>query len=184
MRLFIGTWVRYALKEQLIQLLEHYQQQHINLNWQPSQKLHLTWLFLGQTDARQIQMIDNQLQYIAHQTAPMMGECYQPCLLPGENNPKVLAYQLKIQPNLMQLHSRLQQTFETLQIANDSFIPHITMARQPQSDPTQQQSLKDSELDLQLPTAPFIIDHLALVSSQTTHEGSIYQTRAEYSLQR
>lgn len=183
MRLFIGTWVRHALFEQLAQLLDHYQGHHPQFNWQPPKKLHLTWLFLGETDDSQIQLISNQLQLIAQQTATMIGECYQQCLLPGENNPKVLAYQLKKQPNLMRLHNRLQQAFGALQTANDNFIPHITMARQPQSNDNQTRSLNDNGLKLELPTAPFIIDHLALVSSKNTHQGSHYQTVAEYSLQ-
>lgn len=183
MRLFIGTWVRNNLYEQLTQVLEHYAHDYPQLKWTSPHKLHLTLLYLGETDHKHLELIKNQLNDIARQTATMLNECQQSCLLPSTDNPKVLAYKLKTHPNLLKLHQHLQHALKPDQKQTKmNFKPHITLARQPKSSHEHYSDLSQAIIDLPIPTAPLIIDHMALVSAPVSQTGSIYQTLDEYAL--
>lgn len=185
MRLFIGVWVRNDLHQQLTELLEYYQGQHPQLNWTLTNKLHMTLLFLGETDSKHLELIKKQLHYIAQQTSVMLAECHQPCLLPSEDKPKVWGYQLKLQPNLMQLHHYLHQALlPNKDLQPNSFRPHITLARQPKTVDQGYQDLSQINFDPPTPTAPLIIDHISLIASELTQEGSHYRCLAEYKLSR
>lgn len=185
MRLFIGTWVRYELFQQLTTVLDYYANEHPNLKWTTADKLHLTLLYLGETDQGHLPLIKKQLHYIAQKTAVMLGECHKPCLLPSKSNPKVLAYQLKTQPNLMQLHQYLQHALMPGEDYDTrDFKPHITLARQPKLPQDNYNDLTQTTIEPPTPTAPLIIDHMALVSAPVSQTGSIYQTLDEYSLRR
>lgn len=176
LRLFIGIAPDAATQRFLDATCVHVQGLKLprDCRWVGGSNRHLTLAFLGDTEPRHLQTIEDALREIAMETPPCCGQIVSTHPFPRDRA-KMLAAELLPTPALAALHGRCREIMTTIGKAPErkSFRPHFTLARSRSGFS-------------RLPAAPadFIcaLDNLTLYHSLLAPGGSQYQPLLSLSL--
>jgi 2'-5' RNA ligase len=147
----------------------------------PTEQLHLTLKFLGDTDSGLLPDIKEAL-------AEISCPCFTFCLkgvghFPPRGNPRVLWVGIEPVAEVTALRNRVEKCLAAIGIPRDSrkFSPHITLARLKES-PLKRvtQFLAGNSL---FETPPFIIREFLLYSSSLSAKGAAHRVLESYPLE-
>lgn len=193
MRTFIAIALPESTRQQVTaqqrRLQQHLQTQGAGavLRWTPTDNLHLTVRFLGETSDAQRRQVEAALHQIAGRSAPFSLAVHGLGCFPNLRRPNIVW--LDFVGDLAQLQAVQRQVETAVQAAGfaaeeRSFTPHLTIARaQKSASPSDQQRagealrrLIESQGQSQAGGEPFVVDHLHFIESELRPSGSVYTT--------
>lgn len=183
-RLFVGTMLPQAAKDSLEKCQKQFYAQHQvdRLRVVRAEKLHLTWMFLGDIESVAEAEIRTALAQTTNLFAPVWIDFSKAALFPQKN--RALAIALTAES----LNKKFQVFADSLRLAlapycpkleNNSFRPHITLFRF--SEPKEREEIAALTFADCLPLN-LEIEHVALVQSQLGTDKNSYEILAEYKL--
>ena len=147
----------------------------------PTEQLHLTLKFLGDTDSGLLPDIKEALAEIK---SPLFSLCLKGVgHFPPRGNPRVLWAGIEPVAEVTALRNRVEKCLANIGIPRDSrkFSPHITLARLKESPLKRvSQFLAGNSL---FETPPFIVEEFHLYSSSLSAKGAVHRVLASYPLQ-
>lgn len=144
---------------------------HTRLHWLPTDQLHLTLKFLGNTTAAQQSELKIALRKIASSTPALHLRVQQPAYFPCARRARVIAAVLDHNAGLAALAARIDQQCCRLGFSANEyrFRGHITLARIQQRRVGPLPMLPESGFDWQ-------VDKLCLMHSELRATDSLYTT--------
>lgn len=132
LRLFVGIPPNSAAQRFLDATCVHLQGLRLprDCRWIGEPNRHLTLAFLGDTDPRHLETIEQALQEIAQSTAACTGQIVSTHPFPRDRA-KMLAAELLPTPALTDLHGKCREMMRAIgkQPERKAFRPHFTLAR-------------------------------------------------------
>lgn len=101
------------------------------LKWEPAQKLHVTVLFVGETDEELIPEIEDALVDIVMAQQPFSLTLEKICYAPIEQRASMIWAKWSHQPEFSTLHARVREELSYIvgKVDADPALPHTTLAR-------------------------------------------------------
>ena len=156
------------------------------LRWVPSESLHVTLKFLGETNPARLNEIDAALRRTASECSRFQIGLAGGGAFPNDRRPRIFWVGISGQTDkLAGLAAQTISTFSALGFADEerAFLPHLTVARC-RSDarclPDDGRAFAEAAATLQV--APFSVDTLHLVQSHTSGSGARYETLRRFPL--
>lgn len=180
-RLFVAINFDSSIKLGLSQIIQGLPR-HPNLKKTATGNLHLTLIFLGDTDEELIPDVQSVLKSIAQKHSPLRISFAETGAFPNLDHPRVFWIGLK-SPGLRELQQDIAQGIQMLLPSQDTqpFKLHVTLARIKEPLPREvTQKLRDLKLT---PPSPTIISSIDLMASELTPAGPIYQIISAHRLQ-
>lgn len=135
-RLFVGTFLSPNQQESLGHLAEHKteleSQWHCRVRFVKPNKLHLTWLFLGDVDIARIPRIEAKLQVISEASQALLMNYDQVEFWPSAKSPRMVVLTPGVIPaSVQEMASLVAKQLEVYvsKPINHNYRPHITLAR-------------------------------------------------------
>lgn len=131
-RLFWAVNLPGELKERLVEVRRELLVPGLDAKWVEKENLHLTVVFLGDTDTNCINQMVAAVENSLRGMTPFTLEFAGPGFFPGSKNPKVLWLGVGGGlNNFRELHRRMQSALTPLGFPSESrpFSPHLTLAR-------------------------------------------------------
>lgn len=146
----------------------------------PTEQIHLTLKFLGDTESSRVEVIETALASIRHEA--INAAIRSVGHFPPRGNPTVLWAGVHPTESLIKLRNKVEKSLGDIGIPRDKrkFSPHITLARL-KNPPLQRVSRFLAE-NSTLETPSFTIDELHLYSSILTPKGAAHTREATFSL--
>lgn len=148
----------------------------------PENQLHLTLIFLGDIEQDRVAPLTEALATVTSPafTLAMQGVGH----FPPRGTPRVVWAGITPQPDLGQLHARIELALEQLGYAREArpFSPHITLARLKTTRPESFRQFLAKHGSFA--TEPFRIAGFSLYSSRLTSAGAIHKAEALFELEK
>lgn len=143
----------------------------LEIRWTRSENLHVTVIFLGYVELRDLPEILKVLKKIAEQTEPIEFQLEKVIPAPPKQTPRMLWVVLSKEKGFTKLSKRLGRRLG--RFARDEFVkrepvPHITLARF--TDKKQAENFQQVKMN----KLNFLTDQLVLFESRPTKLGSNY----------
>lgn len=170
MRLFAALPIPAPLQQELSTLLSDCD----GLRLPPPEQLHVTLLFIGEVNPRDLSPIAEALASV---DIPLLTLHSEGLFDTGQG---ALGLRIHPEPALLRLQKQLHATVEELGIVRlerRRYRPHLTLARYQRHTPP---DLGDRVAQLQRHPLQWQCERFALYSSQLRPEGARYQLEAEY----
>lgn len=171
-RLFVAIDIPGQIKEALTQFTRELPA----ARWVPSDQIHLTLRFIGETGPQALAAIKGALAGIRFHSFKLAlhGAGHFP---PGKH-PRVLWVGVEANPRLMELYQDLELALLEVGIPREErpFSPHLTLARLKTSAPAAVGGFESRHGELVF--APFEVREVILYSSVLTNEGAIHTREA------
>ena len=131
-RLFIAIEIPEYIRNTFASLLKDFRSVAPHLKWIPAGNLHVTLKFLGETDASNLDALQNVLASIRSDD-PVHLEFRGLGFFPSEKRPRVLSAGMEASANLKSLAEDIDQAARSLgfPLEERPFTPHLTLARLP-----------------------------------------------------
>ena len=146
--------------------------------WTPAGQLHLTLLFLGDTEADAVAPLVRSIS--ALQAPPLALRFGGLGVFPNLRAPRVLVAHVQPDPHLMTLAAEVRAAAATLDFAAEArpFRPHVTLARLRDPDRGEiRRFLEETPL-----AESFVATEMVLYASRLTPQGAIHDRRAAFPL--
>jgi 2'-5' RNA ligase len=97
----------------------------------PAEQVHLTLQFIGDTDLREVDAVQESVQRAASGLPPASVAVSTLISLPERGRARLVAAELTPHPTLLELHRRLALRLATnaRERSSDRFLPHMTLGR-------------------------------------------------------
>lgn len=170
-RLFLALWPCAAVRNQLIKLAQQLENDCSGRRIRP-ENLHLTLVFIGETEHRNIQTICQAATTIHHApfnlTLDKAGFWKKAEVAVAGTNQCPAALTAFVQ-DLRRVLSALKIRYD----ATHSFTPHVTLLR----------NVRQCKLSDPIAAIDWPVTHWSLVQSRQTPTGSVYQSLADWALE-
>ncbi|MBI3980626.1 RNA 2',3'-cyclic phosphodiesterase [Candidatus Microgenomates bacterium] len=188
-RIFLGLDLTRELKNKLALYEWELTKQDLPFRFEDEKKLHLTLLFLGNTNTEQLNLIKSLLKPIIGQFTTFILGITKLEAFPGFNHPKILYLSLNGQlDKLFALQEELRQVLKGKGFRpqnKDKFIPHITIGKfvnPPYPIHVKNMGQKLAGLKIKPPQESFLIKEVVLFESKLSQEGSTYKILKKWQL--
>lgn len=181
-RVFLGIDLPKGLKKKLALFEWELAKQNLPFRFEDEKKLHLTLLFLGNTDTEQLNLIKSLLKQIVSQFMPFILNITKLEAFPGFNHPRTLY--LSLQGDLDKL-TDLQKAIRLKLKGTGKFMPHITIGKFAKpSYPIHVRNMgqKLAGLKIKPPQESFLVKEVCLFESKLSQEGSTYKILKKWPL--
>jgi len=177
MRLFIGL----AFPEEVQLTLGAVQSGLPGAKWVAPQNLHLTLRFIGDVDRGQAEDLDTTLRHIlvpAFDLSLSGLGCFE-----SKGRVRALWAEASKSEPLKRLHEKIESAVVRAGEGPErrKFKPHVTLARFKGGSPNERIGMFIQDNN-GIQAGPFIVDRFLLLRSYLGHEGSVYESMAEYEL--
>ncbi|MBL8759962.1 MAG: RNA 2',3'-cyclic phosphodiesterase [Phycisphaerae bacterium] len=143
----------------------------------PPDQVHLTLVYIGDTDERQLDDVIESMHRAAAGFAPISVDVSRLIALPERGAARLIAAELTSPPTLVELQKRLVQRLTRTKPSHDrGFLPHLTLARFPGTGVALDRRAWEP------PGASFSITDLRLMSSVLATSGAVHCERARCNL--
>ncbi|MBX3378889.1 MAG: RNA 2',3'-cyclic phosphodiesterase [Phycisphaeraceae bacterium] len=139
------------------------------------EQVHLTLIFLGEHDERELPDIRESIGRSIKGFAPLKLQPRHMIMLPDRGAPRLLAATTDLPAPLAEIQRRLSQRLALDRLRKSVFLPHLTLARFPG------RSVERSTRPL--PDAPFEITEIRLMRSRLLAGGAIHELDKAFALQ-
>lgn len=175
-RLFIAIDLTEEIKAQLAELCSGLPGAH----WVPSEQLHLTLRFIGDTDDRLLAHLKDELTAI--RLPPFTLSLQRIGCFPSPQRPRVVWTGIQGEATLFQLATAVERvvTAAGLPAEQRPFTPHITLGRLKETKPAEFAVFQTQHAALHSP--PFTVNEFHLYSSLLTRNGAIHRREQTYLL--
>lgn len=148
------------------------------VRWTPSDNIHLTLRFLGDTPASQIREIIDDIDNRIADTKAFTAKVLQPTAFPTIRRPTVIAAPVRPNPDLTALVNTLEDAVTAHGIAGEkrAFRGHITIARV-KSPINALELICQSPEEVSMP-----INEIIFYQSELRREGPVYTVLSRFSL--
>lgn len=135
MRLFVALDFPDEARQALRDLMDQLRRESHGARWVRPEGMHVTLMFLGETDAKNLAAIRGALAEI-HSATPVEMHFRGLGFFPNERRPRVLWCGIEASPNLAELTTCVEGRLEPLGFPRETrdFVPHLTVARFPSPD--------------------------------------------------
>ncbi len=170
-RLFIAAIIPEKVKKEILsqKLQKKFGE---NLRWVPSQNIHLTLIFLGQSSEKDLKKIKNILKETVNKiSSPLFLTLNKVSLGPNKKRPRLAWVEGTANEELLNFVKNLKNNLSKENIFFDqkySFRPHITLAR------SKGKELWNKNLEEKM-NLTFPIKEIALMESKLKKEGAEYK---------
>ena len=163
MRLFIGTSIDDAIAARISKMLGEIS---VDPNWRfaPTAQWHITALFIGERDPKELPMIEEAMEKIAKRTPAINVRNGRIEAMPA-NDPHMLWVKFDPDPRLTGLHLSLAEATSTRPSKHLPLTPHITLARSRRHPSPVRSGIFLDEMEL---------DHLSLFRSELHRSGAVH----------
>lgn len=188
-RLFVGTFLSDEDKNRIKQARSHFDDVlssswNAKLRWVKPEKLHMTWLFIGECNPDEEREIKTSLSLLAKSLPSSHIKFEQIDFFPSKAKRQLMALlPARIDPGVIHIASSIHQELEAFckKDQKKAYRPHITLFRFARDDQ------RKFEKPHSLPEKAILpmelrLDRLCLISSHLGAESDEYETLEEYSL--
>ncbi len=163
MRLFIGTSIDDAIAARICKMFGEI---HADTNWRfaPIAQWHITTLFIGELDPRELPMIEGAVERIAKRTPAIHVKNGRIEAMPAID-PHMLWVKFDPDPQLTNLHLSLAEATRTRPSKHLPLTPHITLARSRRHPSPVRSGIFLDEVEL---------DHLSIFRSELRRSGAVH----------
>ena len=150
--------------------------------WTKPEALHLTLRFLGEVDAASVAAVSAAIARAVRRRKPFTLRLARVEAFPNGPAPRVVW--ASIDGDLNALEALRQAVEEELEMAGFArerrrFVPHVTLARVPGGvRPDEAAGLRSALPGAPLTAPEFAVEHVSLIHSTLTPQGSVYRTLA------
>lgn len=175
-RLFVAAYPPLEASENLLQQARA--AADLPGRWTAPEQLHLTLLFIGETDARQLASVSESVERACAGLRAFDLSPTRLRTLPERGEIRLLAVQTDAPPTLLELQRRLvHRLARPAQRARaDTFLPHLTLVRFPHD-------ARVERLDRDLEAQAFRIDRVRLMESRLGQRGASHHEAASFPLE-
>jgi len=180
LRLFFGSYInpdKILCKQEMESLQSQFD---FPLKLVASEKIHLTWKFLGNVEESRLEDLRCCLKKIVQDIQPLFFEFNKVSIWPSYKKPGVLVLEARdINGNSVELYKKLTLSLENTGIKIDKkpFKPHVTIVRFKRTDKCQK------PIDICIKPKQIKIDNIHLIQSQTLSTGSVYKNLCSFNLE-
>lgn len=165
MRLFIAINFDQDTKSKITSLAQRLKRMNISGNYTKEQNYHLTMLFLGESDNRQLQIAKRAIQDIK----------INPFDITIQNlsnfSKNILHLKVRPCPSLNQIHQYLfERLKDEFSLTSSSFSPHITLVRKPSALPQENNDVFGDILPIN-----YYVDSISLMLSTRENRQLAYK---------
>lgn len=166
MRLFVAIPLPDEVKRHMVELQGEVQ----GVRWVPTEQMHLTLRFLGDTGEATLQRLCDELVAVAF--APFTFDAAGTGCFPSRKKPRVLWAGVSAGEELTRLQHEIEQRVQALgfEPENKPFHPHITLGRCKAADPGHVSRFLDRNRDRQLGSVA--VTSFSLFSSTLGRQGA------------
>lgn len=132
-RLFIGLSFSPELAKELspwiLKIQKNADKKETSLRWTPPENYHVTLVFLGETVAEEIPLIEEKMQGVAARHAPFHLKIRNISAFPMVTQARVLYVGVQRSQNILDLQSDLEGELLAPEKVEADYTPHLTLAR-------------------------------------------------------
>ncbi|MFH1053382.1 MAG: RNA 2',3'-cyclic phosphodiesterase [Candidatus Woesearchaeota archaeon] len=179
MRCFVAVNLPNDIREQLGDMVKGLREEKGKINWVQPQNMHITLKFLGDLDDAKIELVKEKLESVRFNkfslTLDRLGT------FPSENFISVLWIGVKEKDDLFDLHKMVDISLSKMFSLERNFLGHITLGRVKFLDDKKGfiEKLKKIKID----GKSFPVENFALMKSELTSNGPIYEKVNEFKLE-
>jgi len=133
MRTFIGVPLAAAIRDRLVALQEQFTETGVAVKWVEPENLHVTMLFLGEVDAREVLTVCKTVESVTAGIAPFAMRVAGVGCFPNPRRPRTIWAGIEEgSQELVELHDALEQPLMEqgcYRREERAFTPHITLGR-------------------------------------------------------
>ncbi|GIL16993.1 MAG: RNA 2',3'-cyclic phosphodiesterase [Oligoflexia bacterium] len=130
-RLFVALSASKGIEVQATQLIKKLKQgsdqKEIDVRWSRPENLHVTLLFLGETQESEIPKIKNAIQQVVDKLEPFSLKVENISAFPDVNSGRVVFIQVQRSQKILDLVTALEQSLGYPESTN--YVPHMTIGR-------------------------------------------------------
>lgn len=188
-RLFIGTMLPVEDAEKIAEMRQSIEPKLLQwwdceLRWVRPDKLHITWLFLGNCDEASEKKIKEELPKLLDQQSKLQITYEDFTMFGSKGRPNaVVLLPKQLDSAVLELGKRLRDSLDKYREKEDEhkFNPHLTLFRFPRD------TKKDYRIEDGLDISKYVplqqkIEKLSLIESHTGNDGVDYNIISEYAL--
>lgn len=183
MRCFIAIIIDDSLKNEIDESITGLKTGASDVKWVPSENLHVTLKFLGETPEGQLTQIYEKIERISARHEPFHLHLQGVGLFPDKKRPRVVWIDLKDSERLIKLQEDVEDSLITIGFKNDNrhFSPHLTIGRVRSlkgrdSLLSEMEKLRDKDF------GNIGVNKISLMKSELRPTGARYTAVAEYHL--
>jgi 2'-5' RNA ligase len=154
-----------------------------DVKWVPSENLHVTLKFLGETPEDRLKEIHEKLQEISSRHEPCHLHLHSVGLFPDKKRPRVVWIDMEDSEGLIKLQEDVEESFVSIGFKNDirHFSPHLTIGRV-RSLKGKDSLLREMEKLRDKDFGNIGVNKISLMKSELRPTGARYTMVAEYHL--
>jgi 2'-5' RNA ligase len=177
-RLFVALQTPSEIRGALLPILEDLKETGADVRWEPSEKLHATVKFLGNTDQSLVPRLSSELRDIARSYGPVGVRFLGIGCFPNLRRPRVVWVGMEdSEGHLSRIHQSIETAAESLGFKKEDrvFHPHVTLGRV--RSPRGLQDLLTRLQTITFESGRILLNELVLMRSELKAGGSVYSVK-------
>jgi 2'-5' RNA ligase len=177
MRTFIGVPLPPAIRDKLVALQEQFAETGVDVKWVEPENLHVTMLFLGEVDAREVLTVCKTVEGVTATTEPFAMRVASVGCFPNPRRPRTIWAGIeKGSEKLVELHDALEVPLMEqgcYRREERAFTPHITLGRvKGESDTRSLAEAMKQQADWF--AGQMAVNEIQVLSSELKKDGPVY----------
>lgn len=173
LRLFLAAYPPRSVAERWLDAARELLPMGVRLT--EAEQVHLTLVFLGDRDERDLPQIRESIQRACVGFGPITLRATELTMLPARGDPRLLAAMTTLARGLAEVQKRLADRLALEQGNRSEFVPHFTLARFPGKGVARAR--------LPLDDAEFVIEEIRLMRSRLLRDGAHHDLDKAFVLQ-